>query len=105
MACGAKLPMVVSGVTHGDALHELAERLLMNLHQRMQVIGHPAERMQSCKTAAQALSEDVVQNVTVLARRKEILAMVSTQHYMIVAAGHVQSRRARHPCITQKSDQ
>jgi hypothetical protein len=31
--------------------------------------------------------------------------MISTQHYMIVAAGHVQSRWARHPCITQKSDQ
>ena len=77
MTCGAKLPMAVSGVPHGYALHELAERLIMNLHQRMKVIGHPAERMQACKTAAQAVGEDVVQNVAVLARPEEIFAMVS----------------------------
>jgi hypothetical protein len=68
VAGGAKLSMTVSGVAHGDALHEFAERLIMDLHERMKMISHPAERVQSRKTAVQALSDDIVQYIPISRR-------------------------------------
>ena len=89
VACCAKLPMAVSRVSHGDALHELAKRLIVDLHERVKMVRHPAERVQSCKTATEALGDDVVEHIAISGRREEFSAVVSAQDDMIEAAGHM----------------
>jgi hypothetical protein len=96
----AQLSMPKARVTHGDALHQLAQWLVMNLDKRMQVIGHPAEGMQACNADAEAFGDNVVEHVAISGCREELSAVISAENYVIEPAGHMQARWSRHPCIS-----
>lgn len=70
MSCCGQLSMAKSRVAHGDTLHELAQWLIVHLHERMQVVRHPTERVQACKAEAETFCDDVVEHVTIAGCRE-----------------------------------
>lgn len=96
----ALVPIV--GISHGDALHELAERPVVDLHQIVQVIDHPAVGMVSRAELLQPVRESIVQYRAIPQCGEHGFAMVATKDDVVVSARNMQAGRARHPCLPLK---
>ena len=54
--------------------------------------------MQPRLACDETLGDDLIENVSIRVGREEILAVIASQYDVIATTGHMQARRARHPC-------
>lgn len=83
-----------------DTQHQPAERHIADLDEHMHVISHPAVRMQSSGEALEDFDRDVIEQSSVGRCEEDVLPMISSERYVIERAGHVNSKRSRHPCLS-----
>jgi hypothetical protein len=98
VAAGIEGLVPVAGVTHGDPLHGGPQWPVADLHQRVQVIRHPAIGVESVVNAAQDIGHHLVENVAIVVGREQRFAMVTPEAYVIAATRYVKSGRSGHPC-------
>jgi hypothetical protein len=72
---------------------------LANLQQRVQMIRHPAERVQPSVLLLDHLRDDLVQPIPISLTPEQGFAMIAPQDHMIEPAGHMQTWRSGHPCL------
>ena len=77
--------------TNRNPLHHLSKRLFADLYQSMQVIGHPAKRVETSTVFLKRFSDDGIKHAPIFSARENILAVISSQDNVIAAAGDVQS--------------
>jgi len=65
MPSGSQLLTPMPRVAHRYALHDLADRLLADLHQHMRVVGHPTESVNTSAESCDRLGDDLIEHLTV----------------------------------------
>jgi len=60
--------VAVARITHGDTLHDCAQRRVIYLQERMQMVGHPAKGVGARTVAADRIGDDIVEDLTVVGR-------------------------------------
>ena len=60
--------VAVACITHGDTLHDSAQRGVIDLQERMQMVGHPAKGVGARAVAADRIGDDIVEDLTVVGR-------------------------------------
>lgn len=98
MPTGTQLPVSISRIARGDALHDLAERSVGNLDEQMNVIRHPTERVNARGESRDNFGNDGVECSAIGGSGEQHLPMITPQHYMIEAAWDMQPGKAGHPC-------
>ena len=95
---GLQGSVAIAGVAHRNALHDVPERTVGDLNQRVQMIGHPAEGMDTGIESSQNVGDDVVECLSISAATEECLTVVTAKNDVIAATRGVQARRSWHPC-------
>jgi len=89
VTAGAQSSMAIARIARSNRLHDLAQRLVSDLHQGMQVIGHPAECVDPGLEPSGDLCEESIEVVPIGRRGEERLTMVASQDDVIAAAGNM----------------
>lgn len=98
MAGGTQLPVPIPRVARGNTLHDLAQRLVDNLDQQVNMIGHPTERVNTRAESLDNFANNDIERFTISGSGEQPLAMIASQHHMIETTWNMQSRKAGHPC-------
>ena len=85
-------PLVpIARIAHRDPLHCLAERLIRDLNQRVQMIRHPTERMDSVAELGQDVGDYCIQCTAIALTPEQWLSMIAAQDDVIATAGNMQA--------------
>ena len=57
--------VTITRIATGDTLNDLSQRTVGDLHQRMQMIRHPAERMNSTNESRDYVSDEIIEYTSV----------------------------------------
>jgi hypothetical protein len=76
-------------VSHRNPLHEFAEWAIRDLHQCMQMIGHPAERVNSCVVREERFCDESCQPISIRRAAEQRLSVIASQDDVIAAAWNV----------------
>jgi len=97
-----QLAVTITRVSHRDALHDPAKRLIGDLDEKMQVIGHPAKCVDASAKRLNDFGDDLVECVSVSSGSKKRFAMIATEHDVVAPTRDVKSRKSGHPCTMDK---
>jgi hypothetical protein len=91
MAGDPELRVHCACVLGSDLTHGPRKRLDANLHQEMQVIGHPTVRVNTGVEFLDRASDDQIQQVPISFGEENVVLMIATQCDVVEAAGKVNS--------------
>jgi hypothetical protein len=81
--------MTVTGIAHGNALHDLSQRVISNLQEGVKMVRHPTKGVHSRSEAIYHISDDVIKGLAVGSSVEQSLAVVSAQNRVVKAFGHM----------------
>jgi len=84
------------GVVRGYLSHHDAQRRLSHLNQEMQMVGHPAVRVNACVVLLQGTRNDCIEQVPITVGQEYRLPMVASQSGVIEGVVQVDASGARH---------
>jgi hypothetical protein len=73
----------------GDVMHRMRDGFRSGLDHEMQVVRHPAVRMQTCRKPFDRSCDDAFQQGAIGISEKKLLAMIAAQGDMVNATGNV----------------
>jgi hypothetical protein len=97
-----KLCLHFASVATRNAQHDSAKWHFPDLHEQVNVIRHPAVRMNPRTESIDRLGDDFIQPITMLVPEENVLSMITTQGHVIETKRNVQPGSSRHPCLQMK---
>jgi hypothetical protein len=91
MAGGLAIALECSRVPCGNSSHEIRQRVVADLHERVQVVCHPAVRMNARSVFGERVLDDRVQKQSVRLGSEDGFAVIATERYVVEAARKMQS--------------
>jgi hypothetical protein len=83
----------------GYLAHGFSQWLVGNLHEEMQVVGHPAIPVNARSILLDSTLDDAVEQTLVTCRDEKVLPMIAPKRYVIDPTFNVNPVWARHPCL------
>jgi hypothetical protein len=74
-----------------DSLNQSPQRLVGHLQQEVQMVCHPAVRMQACRVPLQSLRHDLIQSSSVRITEEDCLPMVPAKGHVIEGVRNMQA--------------
>jgi hypothetical protein len=96
-------PLVpIARIALSDPLNDITQGSIRDLHQGMQVVGHPTESVNPRAAAINGVRDDIVEDLTVSRTAEQGFAMVAAQNDVVTTPGDIQSRKPGHPCRSNR---
>ena len=91
MAGGFNTLLILPGVCARNSQNDLAEGCIRNLHEGVNVIGHPAISMNARPKLANRVGYDRVQHLPVCGRAEDGLPVITPEGHVIEASWNMQA--------------